>query len=122
LPGWRVEQVRQSGIGFEPDLIARFEVVAFAENRDDILVANLGDDLQLGAGRLDDEHLGFTAILGDDEMPGRPSLPVGAATRGKRTPLAASNCRAPFLRIVPLRKFIAGEPMKPATKRLRGRS
>src|SRR6516162_8120691 len=67
-PAWLVEQMRQSWIWLEPDLVARFEVVAFAEHRDDIVAAELGGDLQFGAGRLDHQHLGLGAVLRDDEV------------------------------------------------------
>src|SRR5262252_575753 len=35
----RVEQVRHARIGVEPDLVARLEIVAFAEDGDDLLAA-----------------------------------------------------------------------------------
>src|SRR5262247_3422953 len=104
-PAWFVEQMRQSWIWLEPDLVARFEVAAFAEHRDDVVAAELGRDLQFGAGWLDHQHFGFGAVLG-----------------GRRTPLAPANSSRPSAWIVPLRKFIAGEPMKPATNRFCGRS
>src|SRR5215468_9756026 len=104
-PAWLIEQMRQPWVRLEPDLVARFEIVAFAEHRDDVVAAELGGDLQFGAGRLDHQHLGF-----------------GAVSSGKRTPLAPSNSRRPSAWILPLRKFIAGEPMKPATNRFCGRS
>src|SRR5262249_55195185 len=130
------EQMRQPWIWLEPDLVARFEVVAFAEHRDDVVAAELGGDLQFGAGRLDHQHFGFGAVLGDDEvlrpdaiddgMPvaavRRRSQRLGAAGSGRRTPLAPANSSRPSAWIVPLRKFIAGEPMKPATNRFCGRS
>ena len=46
-------------IGFEPDLVARLELVALAEHGDDLLAAELGDDLGLRAGRLDHLDLGL---------------------------------------------------------------
>src|SRR5499426_3716932 len=84
-PAWFVEQMRQSWIWLEPDLVARFEVVAFAEHRDDVVAAELGGDLQFGAGRLDHQHLGFGAVVGDDEVL-RPNaiddgMPVAAVRR-----------------------------------------
>ena len=97
--------MRQSWIWLEPDLVARFEIVAFAEHRDDVVAAELGRDLQFGAGRLDHQHFGF-----------------GAVSSGRRTPLTPANSRRPSAWILPLRKFIAGEPMKPATNRFCGRS
>src|SRR5262249_40074624 len=64
----RVEQVRHARIGVEPDLVARLEIVAFAEAGDDPLAAKFGGDLKFGAGGLDDEHLGFRAAVGNDEV------------------------------------------------------
>src|SRR5262249_863212 len=84
-PAWRVGQMQPSWIWLEPDLVARFEVVAFAEHRDDVVAAELGGDLQFGAGRLDHQHFGLGAVLGDDEVL-RPDavddgMPVAAARR-----------------------------------------
>ena len=104
--------------------------MAFAEHRDDVVAAELGDDLHLGAGRLDHLDLGFGAVVGEDEMLRPDAVDRGATVaarrrRGERQARrrsAPSNASAPLARIVPLRKFIAGEPMKPATNRFSGRS
>src|SRR6478736_904676 len=55
-------------IGFEPDLLARLELMAFAENRDDVLAAEFCDDLGLRAGGFDDLHFGFGAVVGKRKM------------------------------------------------------
>ena len=65
MSGRLVEQMHELRIGFEPDLVARLELVAFAEHGDDVLAAQLGDDLDFGAGRLDDHDFGFGAVIGD---------------------------------------------------------
>src|SRR5262249_46591582 len=49
-----VEKMNEARIGLKPDLFARLELMAFAENCDDVLTAELGDDLKFRAGRLDD--------------------------------------------------------------------
>jgi hypothetical protein len=55
------------------------------------------------------------------KITGCASLPVVLAGAPTRVPSASSTCTAPFARrSVPGRKFIAGEPMKPATNRLAG--
>src|SRR6201981_1006231 len=87
-PAWLVEQMRQAWIRLEPDLVARFEVVAFAEHRDDVVAAELGGDLQFRAGRLDHQPLGFGAVLGDGEVL-RPDavddgMPVAAVRRSQQ--------------------------------------
>ena len=121
--------MNETRIGFKPDLVARPELVSFAKHRDDFLAAEFGDDLGLRARRLDDLHLRFGPVVGDDEMlradavtVGRPSDPLGADEIGSRTPPGPSNSALPLSRNLPFRKFIAGEPMKPATNRLLGRS
>ena len=60
--------MNEARIGFKPDLVARPELVSFAKHRDDFLAAEFGDDLGLRARRLDDLHLRFGAVVGDDEM------------------------------------------------------
>ena len=55
-------------IGFEPDLVARLELVSFAEHRDDVFAAKFGDDLQFGTGGLDDLHFRLGAVVGEREM------------------------------------------------------
>ena len=45
LPRSGIEQMHEPGVGFEPDLVARLERVAFAESGDNFGIAELGDDL-----------------------------------------------------------------------------
>ena len=66
-------------IGFEPDLVARLELVTFAEHRDDFLAAELGEDLRLRAGRLDHHDFGFGAVVGDGEVLGPDAVDRGPA-------------------------------------------
>ena len=47
----------------QPDLFARFELVALAEDRDDFFPAEIGEDLGLRAGRLDDNDFSFGAFV-----------------------------------------------------------
>src|SRR5712691_12951416 len=53
LPRSGIEQMHEPGIGFEPDLVARLERVAFAKSRDDLDIAELGDDLDFRASGFD---------------------------------------------------------------------
>src|SRR5437660_10368375 len=55
-------------IGLEPDFVARLELVTLAEYRDHVVTAELGDDLDLGAGRLDDQDFGLRTVIDDAEM------------------------------------------------------
>jgi hypothetical protein len=103
--------------------------MALAKHRDDVVAAEFGGNLQLGAGRFDHLNLGFRSILGDDEMLRPDSIDHGmtVASRRRREQRQADaagtlELQRPLARIVPLRKFIAGEPMKPATNRFCGRS
>ena len=89
MPRRLVEQMHEPRIGLEPDLVARLELVAFAEHRDDVVAAELGDDLDFRAGRLDHLDLGLGAVVGDDEMLGPHAIDRGAAVaaggrRGER--------------------------------------
>ena len=81
------------------------------------------------AGRLDHHDLGLGAVVGDGEVLGPHAVDsraaVGAARRRRQRQAHAARpfeAAAPFAAIVPFRKFMAGEPMKPATNMLRGRS
>ena len=103
--------------------------MTLAEHGDDLLAAELGEHLGFRAGRLDHDDLGFGAVIGDGEMlgpdavdRGRPSELAGADASGSLTPFGPSKPAQPFDFTLPLRKFIAGEPMKPATNWLAGLS
>ena len=131
LSGFSVEQMDQAGLGGEPHGLARLEGMALAENRDDVLAARrAADDLDFRAGRLDDDDLDREALRrrAADAPAGcraPPAVPLAAPARrssGREMPPAPSKDGAPSPPISPRRKFIAGEPMKPATKRLSGRS
>jgi len=50
------------------DLLAGIDFVAVAEHRDDVLGADAGDDLRLRSRRLDHDHLGLDAVIGEFEM------------------------------------------------------
>src|SRR5215207_3779020 len=86
LPGGIIEEMHQARIGFEPDLVARLELMALAEHRDDFFAAKLGKYLRLRAGRLDHLDLRLRALVGEYEMLGpdavdrRPAIP----SRGRR--------------------------------------
>src|SRR5262245_53849661 len=80
-------------IGLQPDLVARVELVAFAEYGDDLLAAELGEDLCFRAGRLDHDDLGPRAVVRNREV-FRPyavdrGLAVGIAGRGLQRQLDA---------------------------------
>src|SRR6187402_285926 len=55
--------MHEPGIGFEPDLVARLERMTLAECGDDVGVADLGENLDFGAGRLDDLDRSLDAVV-----------------------------------------------------------
>src|SRR3954454_1537689 len=63
-----VEQMDKPGIWFKPDLVARIELMAFAEHGDDLFAAEPRKHLRLRAGRLDYDDLGFRAVVGQRKM------------------------------------------------------
>src|SRR5258705_13617155 len=65
-----VEQMHERRVRLEPDLVARTELMALAENRDDLLAAQFRKYLGLRAGRLDHDDLGFRPVVGAGEMLG----------------------------------------------------
>src|ERR1700704_2165 len=74
-----VEQMHERGIWFKPDLVARIELMTFAEYRDDLLAAELGKDLGLRSGRLHHHDLAFRAVVRDGEMLGPDTIDRGTA-------------------------------------------
>src|SRR5690348_1520948 len=94
LPRIGIEQMHKAGIGFEPDLVARLESVTFPEGGDDFGAADMGDDLRLRAGRLDDVDGRLGAVVGDGEVLRPHAIDRGPAVRAagrrrKRQPRAA---------------------------------
>lgn len=62
-------------------------------------------------------------MLGPDAVDGRAAVrALRRRGKGKLPPLSASKVGGVPALTLPVMKFIAGEPMKPATKRLAGRS
>src|SRR5450830_146564 len=101
LPRSGIEQMHESGIGFEPDLVARLEGMAFAKGCDDLGIAELGDDLNFRTGRLDDPDHGFGTIVGDGEVLGPHAIDrfatLAAARRcGERQARAAGSFEFEF--------------------------
>ena len=88
LPRSGIEQMHEPGIGFEPDLVARLERMAFAECGDDLGIAEIGDNLDFRAGRLDHLDHGLGTVVIDDEMFGPHAVDriaaVAAARRGSQ--------------------------------------
>src|SRR6266851_1727444 len=78
----------ETRIGLEPDLVARLELMALAKHGDDVLVRQLRDHLDLGAGRLDHLDLGLGAVIGEGEMLGpdaaHDAAPIPPRGRGER--------------------------------------
>ena len=116
-------------VWLQPDLVARVELMTFAEYGDDLLAAELGEHLRFRTGRLDDHDLGFDALIGKLEMLRPNAVDHGAAfdvagadASGSAAPVTVLTEAEPFTASVPSRKFIAGEPMKPATNWLVGGS
>src|SRR3954471_17933474 len=84
----RIEQMPQTRIGFEPDLVARLELVALAKHRDDVLAAQFRHHLDFRAGRLDHLDGGLGAVVGDGEML-RPNAADDRAAVRRGCPLEA---------------------------------
>src|SRR6478752_1217551 len=55
-------------IGFEPDLVARLEGMAFAKCSDDVDTAEFCNNLNFGTGWLDDLDHGLSPVIGNREM------------------------------------------------------
>src|SRR5450756_1776701 len=70
LAGGLIEQMDQRRIRLQPDPVARVELMALAEYRDDLLAAELGEDLGFRSGRFHHHDLGFGAVVGDREVLG----------------------------------------------------
>ena len=112
--------------------LAGVEVMALSEYAGHLLRADAGEELSFRAGGLDDDDLGFEALAprrcrgaraGCRTITARPSLSVGLHRQRKVARRRRSRrTQPPLPRSVPSMKFIAGEPMKPATKRFAGRS
>src|SRR5262245_42361660 len=49
LAGRLIEEMHKPRVGLEPDAVAGPEIVPFAEHRNDVVIAELGDHLELGA-------------------------------------------------------------------------
>src|SRR3954470_16637809 len=60
----------ERGIWFKPDLVARIELMAFAEYRDRLLAAELGEHLRFRSCRFHHHDFGFCAVVRDGEMLG----------------------------------------------------
>ena len=90
------------------------------------MAAELALRVRLRSGWLDDFDREWQARRVEDEMlrsdavmASLPSCTLGFRSSGKVNPSRVLN---PSFPDIPAMKFIAGEPMKPATKRLAGRS
>src|SRR5258708_20726306 len=77
-------------VRFQPDLVARIELMTLAEHGDDLLAAELGEYLRLRAGRLDHDDLGFGAVVRDSKMlrpdavHRRPAVGIGRRRRQRQ--------------------------------------
>jgi hypothetical protein len=95
VAGFLVEQMDRAGVRGEEELVARPELVPLLEHHRDFLPGEMGEDQDLGAGRLQiQQEDGRAASIGDrvpelfsDDVPGpqrpRPARPP----RGKRPPV-----------------------------------
>src|SRR5262249_1274193 len=81
LPGRLVKQMRKPSVRVEPDQLPRFELMALAENGDDLLAAEFCYDLQLRAGWFDHVDFGLGSIVSECEM-------LRAYAINHRTPVA----------------------------------
>src|SRR6476469_8245401 len=70
-------------VWFEPDLVARIELMTLAKNGNHLMATELGEVLGFRASRLDHDYFGLGAVVGDGEMlgpdtvHGRPSFGIG---------------------------------------------
>src|SRR3954463_4266813 len=108
-------------VGHKVDGLARLDADSLPRHRDQFLPAGAGEYLGFGAGRLDHRHPGGKAVrsadsemLGADAIDGGPSEAGGPEGSGSVAPLSVTKKAPPFTAIRPFRRFIAGEPMKPA--------
>ena len=124
--GRRVEQVRARKIGHEADAIAGAAIDAIADERRDLLPVEAAEELRIGAGRLDDDDVGGQAVAVRPARNARAACRRAPAGRRLRRALARHRQAARRRRTrrlarrrrcarCPARRFIAGEPMKPAT-------
>src|SRR6185503_1457374 len=74
-------------VRLQPNLVARIELVTFAEYGDDLLAAEFGEHLRFRAGRLDHDDLGFGAVVSDGEVLGANAVDRGTAIRRSRRAL-----------------------------------
>src|SRR6185503_17105049 len=122
LAAFGVEQVHRTRLRPDAQRLARLRFDALAERAHDLLAGELGDHLRFRSGRLDRQDFRRQAVGVEVEMLGRvPSVtgrPLelgGAWVMSMRVPSPAVKT---LPSILPLIRFIAGEPMKPATNRL----
>src|ERR1700733_2624671 len=68
LPGGLVEQMNQRRFWFQPDLVARLELMTLAEDGDDLFAAQLGEYLRFRSRRFDHHDFRLRTIIGNREM------------------------------------------------------
>src|SRR4051812_16547298 len=88
LAGGGVEDMRHILARLEPDHLARREMMAFAEQRQDIAATDMHEHHGFRAGRLDDADLALETVVGEIEM-FRPD-PVGDVL-AFRDPMAGAD-------------------------------
>ena len=125
-----VEQVGATRVGNEMDGAAGREIVALAEYRRHVGRCRAGRRRRCRrrSARARRRCDGMPPLAASCRCSGRvprttlcPSLPPALSGACRRVPSASSSSAPlPLRRSVPGRKFIAGEPMKPATKMLTG--
>src|SRR3546814_14773093 len=84
-PGLAVEEVHEVEAWSQPDLLARPEVMALAEFRHYLTMADTREDLRFGAGRLDDDDLRLDAVRSEERRGGKECVSTGRS-RGWRCP------------------------------------
>src|SRR3984957_8338709 len=93
LAGTLVEQMNQRRFRFQPDLVARLELMTLAEDGDDLLAAELGEDLRFRSRRFDHDDFGFRPVVSNREMlrphPINRGPAVGVGGRGRQRQLDA---------------------------------
>src|ERR1700733_15130239 len=68
LAGTLVEQMNQRRFRLQPDLVARLELMTLAEDGDDLLPPELGEDLRFRSRRFDHDDFGFRTVVSNREM------------------------------------------------------
>src|SRR3984885_3715224 len=97
LAGGLVEQMNQRRFWFQPDPVARLELMTLAEDGDDLFAAELGEHLRFRSRRFDHHDFRLRAIIGNREMLRPHAIDRGPAVRiGRRRRQRQLHAVRPF--------------------------